>query len=71
MVLAAEAGLSYVSVAMVTDFDCWKENEEAVSVEKVMAVVSSNAENVKKLFVKTVEALGKEDWATVIEANKV
>lgn len=31
VVLAKEAGLSYASIAMATDYDCWKEHEEAVS----------------------------------------
>ncbi|MEQ2202872.1 hypothetical protein XENOCAPTIV_018677 [Xenoophorus captivus] len=31
VVLAKEAGLCYASIAMVTDYDCWKEHEEAVS----------------------------------------
>lgn len=30
-VLAKEAGLCYASIAMATDYDCWKEHEEAVS----------------------------------------
>ena len=32
VVLAKEAGLCYASIAMATDYDCWKEHEEAVSV---------------------------------------
>lgn len=31
VILAREAGMSYASVAMATDYDCWKEHEEAVS----------------------------------------
>lgn len=30
-ILAKEAGMSYASIAMATDYDCWKEHEEAVS----------------------------------------
>ena len=30
VVLAKEAGLCYASIAMATDYDCWKEHEEAV-----------------------------------------
>lgn len=71
MVLAAEAGLSYVSVAMVTDYDCWRENSEAVSVEAVMAVLKENVHNVKKLFVETVKNMGVADWNDVIQKNKV
>lgn len=31
VVLAKEAGICYASIAMATDYDCWKEHEEAVS----------------------------------------
>jgi len=33
--LSKEAGISYVAVAMVTDYDCWKAGTEPVSVEQV------------------------------------
>ena len=42
--LAREAELPYASVAMVTDFDCWHAEVEAVSVTNVLAVLKSNAE---------------------------
>jgi 5'-methylthioadenosine phosphorylase len=41
--LAREAGLCYQTVAMVTDYDCWNEREESVSVESVLAVLKANA----------------------------
>lgn len=36
VVLARELGLLYAAVAMATDYDCWREGEEVVSVEKVL-----------------------------------
>ena len=41
--LAREAELPYASVAMVTDFDCWHEEVEAVSVTNVLEVLHANA----------------------------
>jgi 5'-methylthioadenosine phosphorylase len=41
--LAREAEICYVSLSMVTDYDCWHETEEAVSGESVMEVVRQNA----------------------------
>ena len=41
--LCREAELCYQTMGMVTDYDCWRESEEAVSVEMVIAVVHSNA----------------------------
>jgi len=40
--LAREAEICYVSLAMITDYDCWHETEEAVSGEAVMEVVRQN-----------------------------
>ena len=37
VVLAKELKMSYAAIAMATDYDCWRENEEGVSVDKVMA----------------------------------
>ena len=47
--LAREAEIRYASVAMVTDFDCWHPDHEAVSVEQVIKTLLSNAEKAKKV----------------------
>jgi 5'-methylthioadenosine phosphorylase len=47
--LAREAEICYSSVSLVTDYDVWKEGEE-VSVERVVATLHANVENVKKLI---------------------
>jgi 5'-methylthioadenosine phosphorylase len=47
-------GICYQSVAMATDYDCWRENEETVSIETVLKVMKQNSENVKKLFLNTI-----------------
>ena len=41
--LAREAEICYAALALVTDYDCWREATEAVSVEAVLAVLSENA----------------------------
>jgi 5'-methylthioadenosine phosphorylase len=51
VILARELGICYASVAMSTDYDSWKENEEAVTWEKVLQVMAKNAANVKKLLI--------------------
>lgn len=43
--LAREAELCYATVAMVTDFDCWHPDHENVSVEAILKVLDSNADN--------------------------
>lgn len=48
--LAREAGLCYQSIAMSTDYDCWKEEEEPVTWEMILATMNKNADNVRKLL---------------------
>ena len=40
--LAREAGLCYATLALATDYDCWHESEEAVSITSVLAVMKQN-----------------------------
>ena len=47
--LAREAELCYATVAMVTDFDCWHPDHDAVTVQDVIRVLVGNAENAKRL----------------------
>jgi 5'-methylthioadenosine phosphorylase len=43
--LAREAEICYATVAMVTDYDCWHEGHDSVTVEQIVAVLTKNAEN--------------------------
>lgn len=52
--LANEAGIPYASVAMSTDYDCWKEDEEPVTWEAVLRIFSENAEKVKNLLLHVI-----------------
>lgn len=52
--LVREAGLPYAAVAMSTDYDCWKEDEEPVAWEAVLQVFKDNAHRVTDLLVKAV-----------------
>jgi 5'-methylthioadenosine phosphorylase len=47
--LAREAELPYASVAMVTDYDCWREETEAVTVANVLEVMAANSAKAKAL----------------------
>lgn len=53
--LAREAELPYATVAMVTDYDCWREGDAAVSVEAVLAILQQNS----KTATKTIAGLAK------------
>jgi 5'-methylthioadenosine phosphorylase len=50
--LAREAELCYATVAMVTDFDCWHPDHDAVTVQDIIAVLSENAERAKRLVAR-------------------
>ena len=54
--------MQYASIAMVTDYDCWKENEE-VSVEKVMKQMKLNAISVKKILIELIPTVQNTDWS--------
>ena len=55
--LAREAEMSYATLAMVTDYDCWREGHEDVTVEQVVAVLHQNAKNAGKVVRAAVAAL--------------
>jgi 5'-methylthioadenosine phosphorylase len=52
--LAREAEICYVSVAMVTDYDCWHEEHDAVTVSDIIANLTKNAENASKVVANAV-----------------
>lgn len=57
VILARELGICYQAIAMSTDYDCWKEDEEPVTWEMIMATMHKNAENVKQLLLKTISKI--------------
>jgi 5'-methylthioadenosine phosphorylase len=57
--LAREAELCYVTVAMVTDYDCWHPHHDSVTVDQIVAVLLKNAENATRVVRETVAAMPK------------
>ncbi|HLD21417.1 MAG TPA: S-methyl-5'-thioadenosine phosphorylase [Patescibacteria group bacterium] len=55
--LANEAGVPYGCIAMSTDYDCWKEDEQPVSWEDVMHIFSENAQKVTQLLTHTISKI--------------
>ncbi len=55
--LAREAEICYVTIAMVTDYDCWHPHHDEVTVAQVIAVLTKNAENAAKVVRATVRAM--------------
>lgn len=57
--LAREAEICYVTVAMVTDYDCWHPHHDSVTVEQIISVLVQNAENAAKVVKEAVSAMPK------------
>ena len=55
--LAREAEICYVTVAMVTDYDCWHPHHDSVTVDQIVAVLVKNAENAAKVVRETVSTM--------------
>ncbi|MDC1173873.1 S-methyl-5'-thioadenosine phosphorylase [Bacteriovoracaceae bacterium] len=66
--LAKEAGIAYATVAMVTDYDCWK--EEHCTVDEIMKVMAENNKNVQKLLMDLIPNLSNNKFEFVKE-NKI
>jgi 5'-methylthioadenosine phosphorylase len=58
--LAREAEICYVTVAMVTDYDCWHPHHDSVTVDQIVAVLLKNAENAGNVVREAVAAMPKE-----------
>jgi 5'-methylthioadenosine phosphorylase len=64
--LAREAEMSYATLAMVTDYDCWHEGADDVEVADVIAVLRQNAElaqDVVRRAVEAIDPLAPSPWA--------
>ena len=60
---AREAEIAYATMAMVTDYDCWKEDEEPVTVEMVIENLNKNAAQAKAIVLQTIPLIPtKPNW---------
>jgi 5'-methylthioadenosine phosphorylase len=60
VILANEAEIPYATVAMSTDYDCWKEDEEPVSWEIIREIMKNNSKRVQNVLLKTIEYFSEE-----------
>lgn len=68
--LAREAEICYATVALVTDYDCWHETEEPVSVEAILAVLSMNVATAREIIKKVAGKIGTERNCCCVDAAK-
>ena len=61
--LAREAEIAFATMAMITDYDCWKVEEEPVSAEIVLSHLMANSETARKIIVDVIPQIPTEpDW---------
>jgi len=58
--LAREAEICYATAAMVTDYDCWREGHDDVTVEQIVAVLNQNAANACRVVKAAVAAMPRD-----------
>jgi 5'-methylthioadenosine phosphorylase len=68
--LAREAEICYATMAMVTDYDCWREGHEDVTIDQVVAVMHQNSGNAAKVVMAAVAAMPKERNCACASAMK-
>lgn len=60
--LAKEVGLMYASIALITDYDSWREDTEAVNVELAVRTFKENAEKACKVLLHVIPKIAEQDW---------
>jgi 5'-methylthioadenosine phosphorylase len=60
--LAREAEIAYATIAMVTDYDCWHPDHDAVTVENIIKVLNSNSLNAKNLVINIINNISLDEW---------
>ncbi|UCD15838.1 MAG: S-methyl-5'-thioadenosine phosphorylase [Candidatus Omnitrophota bacterium] len=68
--LAREAEICYVTLAAVTDYDCWRETEEVVTVEMILDTLKKNTENAKKILKSALSSMKEERSCSCRQALK-
>ncbi len=62
--LAREAEISYATLAMVTDYDCWREGHDDVTVDQVIKVIHENTANAQKVLAGAIRNLPADNSAS-------
>ncbi len=61
VILANEAEIPYQTIAMSTDYDCWREGEEPVTWEMIVKKMEENADKVKQLLLRVIPKIENKD----------
>ena len=68
--LAREAEICYATIAMVTDFDCWHPEHDAVTVQQIVGVLQDNAERAERLVARLLRDFPREHEACPIGSDR-
>jgi len=68
--LAREAEICYATVAMVSDFDCWHPDHDAVTVSDIIKVLNANAEKAKRLVARLARDFPREHEVCPIGSDR-
>jgi 5'-methylthioadenosine phosphorylase len=61
--LAREAEIALATMAMITDYDCWKVEEEPVSAQTVFGHLTANAETARRVLIEAIPRIPREpNW---------
>ena len=60
--LAREAEIAYATIAMVTDYDCWHPDHDAVTVDNIIVVLNNNSKNAKNLVLNIIKNISEKTW---------
>ena len=71
--LSMEAGISYASVSMVTDYDCWHPDHESVSVKQIIKTLKENSEKAERLIIalSEVDKVDKNEKIKNLSKNSI
>ena len=68
--LAREAGLCYTTIAMATDYDCWHQDEEDVSVSSVLEILRHNVDTARQVIARAALAVPAERSCACADAPR-
>ena len=60
--LAREAEIAYATIAMVTDYDCWHPDHDAVTIDNIIVVLNNNSKNAKTLVLNIIKNISQKTW---------
>ncbi|GAB1602966.1 S-methyl-5'-thioadenosine phosphorylase-like isoform X1 [Argonauta hians] len=70
VILAKELALSYASMALVTDYDSWRDDKEGVSVDSVLKTFKDNAVKAELILKAAIPEIAKCNWTEEMQYNK-